>query len=58
MSPTNCSIVETGDFDGDLNSDILWHDTSGNVAIWRMNGGTILQSLSLGNVSTAWTVQR
>jgi len=58
MSPTNWSIVGTGDFDGDFKSDILWHDTSGNVAIWRMSGGTILQSLSLGNVSTAWTVQR
>ena len=36
------SIVGTGDFNGDGKSDILWRDTSGNVAIWEMNGTTIL----------------
>jgi len=56
--PTTWSINLAGDFDGDFKSDIVWRDTSGNLAIWRMNGGTVLQSLSLGNVSTAWTVQR
>ena len=31
----------THDFNGNNKSDILWRDTSGNVAIWLMNGGTI-----------------
>ena len=35
------SIVGTGDFNGDGKSDILWRDTSGNVAIWEMNGTAI-----------------
>jgi hypothetical protein len=30
------------DFNGDGYSDLLWRDTSGNVAIWEMNGTTIL----------------
>jgi FG-GAP-like repeat/FG-GAP repeat len=50
----NWSIVGTGDFNGDGKSDILWRDTSGNVAIWEMNGTAILnQSTSfVANVST------
>ena len=55
--PTSWSIVETGDFNGDGKSDILWRDTSGNVAIWTMNGGTVSSSLAVANVSTAWTIQ-
>ena len=27
-------------------SDILWQDTSGNVAIWEMNGTTVLNANS------------
>jgi len=40
--PTTWSIVGTGDFNGDGKWDILWRDTSGNVAIWEMNGTTVL----------------
>ena len=29
------------DFDGDARSDIAWRDTSGNIAIWLMNGTTV-----------------
>jgi hypothetical protein len=35
------SILATGDFDGDQISDILWRDTSGNLAIWFMVDGGI-----------------
>jgi hypothetical protein len=42
--PGTSTIVGTGDFNGDGRSDILWRDTSGNVAIWEMNGTTILKS--------------
>jgi hypothetical protein len=54
----NWSIVGTGDFNGDGRSDILWRDTSGNVAIWEMNGTTILNQASsfVANVAGNWSV--
>ena len=33
----------THDFNGDGNSDILWRDTAGDVAMWLMSGTQILQ---------------
>ena len=51
------SILDTGDYNGDGNSDILWGDTSGDLAIWFMNGSTILSAAGLGNVPTSWVVQ-
>jgi hypothetical protein len=56
-APTTWSIVETGDFNGDGKSDILWHDTSGNVAIWFMNGTRVASAAGVGNVATAWSIQ-
>jgi hypothetical protein len=56
LETTNWPIVETGDFNGDGMSDILWRDTSGNTAIWFMNGATSTGA-SLGVVSTDWTIQ-
>jgi hypothetical protein len=41
-------------FDG--NSDILWRDTSGNVALWLMNGTVVQQSSVLANIPTSWSV--
>jgi len=55
--PNTWSIVQTGDYNGDGKSDILWTDTSGNIAVWFMNGATMLSTASLGNVGTSWTVQ-
>ena len=40
--PTTWSVVGTGDFNGDGMSDIVWRDSSGNIAIWLMNGATVL----------------
>ena len=53
---TTWTIAETGDFDGNGMSDILWVDGSGNIAIWFMNA-TIASTASLGNIGTSWTVQ-
>ena len=39
--PTVWSIVGAGDFDGDGKFDLLWRDTSGDMAIWFMNGAQI-----------------
>jgi FG-GAP-like repeat len=50
--------VGTGDFNGDGMSDILWRDTSGNVAIWEMNGTAILNQNSsfVGTVAVQWSI--
>ena len=40
-----------GDFNDDGMEDLVWHpDTNGGVALWLMNGGSILQACSLGGV--------
>ena len=44
------------DFNADGNSDILWRDTSGDVAVWLMNSATIQQGASLGNLPTSWSI--
>ena len=38
-------------------SDILLRDGNGDTAMWLMNGTSIMQSVSVGNVPTNWTVQ-
>jgi Flp pilus assembly protein TadG len=38
-------------------SDNLWRDTTGNTAIWFMNGALVLQAVSLGIVPLTWTIQ-
>jgi hypothetical protein len=57
--PGQWSIQLTGDFNGDSLSDILWQDTSGNVAIWEMNGTAVLNANSsfVSNVPGQWSIQ-
>jgi len=52
------AATNTHDFNGDGKSDIAWRDTSGNVAIWEMNGTTVLNpnTADVGNVPTTWTI--
>jgi hypothetical protein len=54
--PTSWSIVGTGDFSGTGNTDILWLDPAGDVAIWFMNGTQVVSTPVLGNVPTSWTI--
>ena len=55
--PTTWSIVQTGDYNGDGMSDLLWRDTSGDTSMWFMNGTTVSSTGAVGNISTVWTVQ-
>ena len=50
--------TRTHDFNGDGKSDIAWRDTSGNLAIWEMNGTTVLNASSsfVGNVAGQWAI--
>src|SRR5258707_750687 len=47
---------ETHDFDGNGYSDIAWRDTSGNAAMWLMNGTTVASTGRLGAVTTGWLI--
>jgi hypothetical protein len=49
-------LTNTHDFNGDGKSDIAWRDSSGNTAIWLMNGASALSSAALGKVPTAWSI--
>ena len=44
------------DFSGDGISDIAWRNASGNISIWLMNSGAVLQSAALGAVPNAYSV--
>jgi hypothetical protein len=58
MVSTDWAVAGTGDFNGDGRGDVLWRNTtSGQVAIWLVNGTTILAgSGSPGTVTTDWVV--
>jgi len=44
------------DFNADAKSDILWRDSSGDVALWLMNGAAVSSSAVVGNVASAWSI--
>jgi hypothetical protein len=46
--------IRAGDFNGDGESDILWQNTSGEAAIWEMNGTSAIGGGSLGNPGPSW----
>jgi hypothetical protein len=49
-------VVDTGDFNGDGNPDILWQNTStGQVGIWEMNGTNVATTAAVGPaLGTSW----
>jgi FG-GAP-like repeat len=51
-------LVESHDFNGDCNSDILWRNVnSGGVALWLMSSASILSSVGVGSVPVSdWTI--
>jgi hypothetical protein len=59
---TSFNIVQTGDYNGDGYSDILWQDNQGNIAIWLLtacgNVACVSSSAVVGNVALgSWTLQ-
>lgn len=53
MPGSSWSVVGVGDFNADGTADLLWRDaSSGTLAMWLMNGSTIIGS---GNVTSSGT---
>ena len=49
--------VWIGDFNGDGNADLLWTNSSGQAAIWEMNGANLVGAgVSAGRMGAAWHV--
>jgi hypothetical protein len=46
----------THDFNGDGKSDLLLYDTSGNLAMWLMNGAQVSSAAAIGAVQTSWQI--
>jgi hypothetical protein len=53
---TNCAFTTTHGFTSPAHSDILLRDSSGDVAIWTMNGTTISAGTGIGNVPNTWAI--
>ena len=52
------TIVETGDFNHDGMSDILWSNTStGQVVLWFLNGTSVIGGGSPGGATSPWVIQ-
>ena len=51
------TIASVGDFNGDGKADILWRHTTGTIAVWLLNGTSVIGSGALGGVSTGGTVE-
>jgi hypothetical protein len=47
---TDWSVVGTGDLNGDGKHALLWRDSSGNTAIWLLNGLQVSSSAGIGTL--------
>ena len=57
MFPLDWDIAGTGDFNYDGSADILWRNhTTGDVAIWLMNGKSISSGAIVANVPLDWDI--
>jgi hypothetical protein len=54
--PGGGSTRAAHDFNGDGKSDVAWRDGSGDVALWLMDGTTVLSSGGVAGVPTTWSV--
>ena len=60
-SPTSVNMqrslyAKPADFNGDSGSDIIWRSINGDLAIWEMNGGSILASVGAQQVTSDWKI--
>jgi hypothetical protein len=56
--PSPWIVAETGDFNGDGMSDILWwNSNSGQVVLWFLNGASVIGGGSPGGATSPWLIQ-
>ena len=59
---TGLQVKGTGDFNGDGQTDVLWHNPgTGSVGFWAMNGTTVLDDENFNWTvlgSTGWELER
>ncbi len=56
---TGWNVCGLGDLNGDLNPDILWLHTNGNVAVWFMKANSVLTNAPLSKgpaANTGWKI--
>jgi len=57
LVPTTRQIADTGDFDGDNDSDILWRHDEGAVTIWEIEDTALVVNHNQPAVHTTWEVE-
>jgi hypothetical protein len=52
------TIAQTGDYNGDGKSDILWYNAAtGAIATWLLNGATVSGAVSIGSLPpSSWMI--
>ena len=59
VADMNWNVVATEDVNGDGKSDLIWQHSSGSVAVWTLNGHTVLSTQMMnpnGPANSAWKV--
>jgi CSLREA domain-containing protein len=54
--PTTQHVIDSGDYNGDGNADILWQDDAGTVSLWEMNGPNALAMTNVATVPAWWQI--
>ena len=55
--PLSWKVAGQADFDGNGQTDILWHNTgSSQVSVWLMNGTNVIRNIPLRNIALGWSV--
>ncbi len=54
VAPSDWSIAQVGDFNGDGKDDLIWRHDDGTVALWVMNGFSVTSTVIIGVVPTDW----
>jgi hypothetical protein len=52
------TVAQTGDFNGDGRSDVLWYNTSsGQLVEWLLSSSSVIGGGSPGSAASPWQIQ-